>query len=145
SVPVMQGEWAKQMFTTGAVTQLNYIQKKEGIKAEHHHSYSALMVEVNDKGNWWVRQVHADRQGVMQDLDVLADGDNIATGVKAEAITWGDLHGTMMDARVLDASMNMLDTLKPAFQFLHDVFEGASFNRHQVKDHSPHYAFHTWL
>jgi len=41
----------KFLYTTGAVTQMNYIQKKAGLKAEHHHRYAFLIVEVDDKGN----------------------------------------------------------------------------------------------
>ncbi len=145
SVPVMMEEWAKQLFTTGTCTMSNYIQKKEGIKAEHHHSYSALIVEVNDKGNWWCRQIHFNsKTGEAQDLDVKVKNGVVTTGNSIEAINWGDLHATMVDSQVLDASMDMLDTLKPRVQFLHDVFEGAGFNSHQLKDHSPHYAYYVW-
>ncbi len=40
SIATMQGEGTKLNYTTGAVTLQNYIQKKAGLKAEHHHSYS---------------------------------------------------------------------------------------------------------
>ena len=146
SVAAMQGEGAKLNYTTGTVTQHNYIQKKEGLKAELHHCYGGLIVEVNDKGNWWVRQLQADDQGRIQDLDVLADGDSLRLQQKAEAITWGDLHATFIDEEVVTASMDMLDTLRPKFQFLHDVLEGTSINRHVIsKGPDPHYAFHRWL
>jgi hypothetical protein len=50
SIATMQGEGTKFNYTTGTVTLKNYIQKKEGIKAEHHHRYAALVVEVNHDG-----------------------------------------------------------------------------------------------
>lgn len=146
SIPTMQGEWAKLNYTTGTVTQHNYIQKKEGLKAEHHHSYSALLVEVNDKGNWWVRQVHSDsKTGEMRDLDVCADGDKVTTGNRVEAITWGDLHATMVDPGVQAANMDMLAALAPKVQFLHDILEGASINRHERKHKDNHAKFRNWL
>lgn len=146
SIPTMLGEWAKINYTTGTVTQSNYIQKKEGIKAEHHHSYSALLVEVNDKGSWFVRQVHANSQtGEMRDLDVVADGDKVTTGNRVEAITWGDLHATMADEDVVASSQQMLNYLRPKVQFLHDIMEGASTSRHQLKDKNPHVAFDRWM
>ena len=91
----------KMIYTTGAVTQMNYLQKKLGIKAEHHHRYAFLIAEVDSTGNWWVRQVSARKSGkVIQDLNVLVeDGAVTSTEAKAEAITWGDLHATIGKSR----------------------------------------------
>ena len=146
SVATMQGEGTKLMYTTGTVTQMNYIQKKDGLKAEHHHVYGGLLVEVNENGNWWVRQLHATVNGEIQDLDVKVVNGLVTTGNKIEAITWGDLHATMVEDWVVDASMDMLDSLKPSYQFLHDLMEGTSINRHVIsKGPDPHYTFHRWL
>jgi hypothetical protein len=138
----------KMIYTTGAVTLMNYLQKKLGIKAEHHHRYAFLLVEVDSKGNWWVRQVAARKNGrTIQDLNVVVeDGKVISTKGQAEAITWGDLHSTISQPEVVEASMRMLDVLKPKFQFLHDVMEGVSINRHYIKHGPlPHLYFHRWL
>ena len=114
---------------------MNYIQKKAGLKAEHHHSYACLVVEVNHNGNWWVRQVGAAGSTCqLQDLDVIVDGGKVTTGNQVEAITWGDLHATMLDPVVEKVSLEMLDYLKPKAQFLHDVMEGASVNHHTAKN-----------
>lgn len=146
SIATMQGEGAKMNYTTGTVTQRNYIQKKDGIKAEHHHRYAALVVEVNDQGNWWVRQIGwGSRSDILQDLDIAVVDGKIVKKQKVEAITWGDLHATMIEESVLEQSMEMLDLLQPDIQFLHDVMEGASTNRHQVKEKNPHYSFYRWL
>jgi hypothetical protein len=145
SIPAMLGDAAKLNYTTGTVTKMNYIQKRFGLIAEFHHVYGALLVEVNHEGQWWVRQLNADREGRIQDLDVIAKGSKVTTGNKIEAITWGDIHGTFVDEGVMKVSLEMLDTLKPKFQFLHDVLEGASINRHQVKDGNPHYNFYRWI
>jgi len=146
SIATMQGEGTKLNFTTGAVTLKNYIQKKEGIKAEHHHRYAAVIVEVNHRGEWWVRQIgFSNKGGKLQDLDVVVEDGKVTEGNTIEAVTWGDLHGTMADPEVVKASHDLLDTLKPKVQFLHDVCEGVSFSRHQVKDKNPHVSFHRWL
>lgn len=138
----------KMIYTTGTVTLMNYLQKKLGIKAEHHHRYAFLLVEVDAEGNWWARQVAARKSGkVIQDLGVVAqDGKIIATDAKVDAITWGDLHATNSEPTVVEASLRMLDELKPKFQFIHDVMEGASINRHMVKHQPlPHLNFYRWL
>lgn len=143
SVPTMQGESTKLNFTTGTVTQRNYVQKRLGLIAEHHHVYGGLLVEVNHEGHWWVRQLNADKHGRVQDLDVIADGQTVTVGNRVEAITWGDLHAACVEEGVVDASVEMLNFLKPKYQFLHDVLEGSAVNHHR-KD-NPHFKFYTWL
>lgn len=138
----------KMIYTTGAVTLMNYLQKKLGIKAEHHHRYAFLMVEVDSDENWWVRQVAARKNGkVIQDLNVLVeDGKVISTTAPVKAITWGDIHSTNADPTVVESSQDMLDQLHPSYQVLHDLLEGVSINRHYIK-HAPlpHLYFHRWL
>lgn len=138
----------KMIYTTGAITLMNYLQKKLGIKAEHHHRYAFLIVEVDDKGNWFVRQVAARKNGkVIQDLNVLVEGGKVVSTIaKVDVITWGDLHATISEPTVVASSQDMLDTLKPSCQILHDVLEGTSINRHAIKNAPrPHYYYHRWL
>ncbi len=137
----------KLIYTTGTVTQMNYIQKKAGLKAEHHHRYAFLLAEVDSDGNWWVRQVAARKNGkCIQDLNVLVEnGEVTSTKATAEAITWGDLHSTFAEPWVIESSQAMLDSLHPKFQFIHDIMEGASINRHVRKHKAVHAKFHTWL
>ena len=146
SIPTMQGEGVKLNYTTGTVTMRNYIQKREGVIAEFHHIYGALLVEVDENGNWWVRQLnHDEGTGTLQDLNVLVEnGEVVSTNERVEAITHGDLHGTMADPVAVDLALNMVDTLKPNYQFLHDVMEGASINPHDRKVSATHEKFYTW-
>jgi hypothetical protein len=147
SIATMQGEGVKMNYTTGTVTQRNYIQKREGVIAEFHHIYGALLVEVNSNGNWWVRQLNQDEgTGTLQDLNIVVkDGTIISKIASIESVTHGDLHGVFADPQVVEASLAMVDELKPKFQFLHDVMEGAAVNPHQRKYQTNHEKFHTWL
>jgi uncharacterized protein YukE len=137
----------KMIYTTGAVTYMNYLQKKLGIKAEHHHRYAFLLVEVDAAGNWWVRQVASRKNGKnIQDLNVeVEDGKVISTDAKIDAVTWGDLHATISQPEVVEASQDLLDTLKPKVQVLHDIMEGVSVNRHMRKYKAIHEKFTAWL
>jgi hypothetical protein len=139
SLPTMKGEGVKINYTTGTVTQKNYIQKREGMIAEFHHVYGALLVEVNSDGNWWVRQLNEAEDGTMQDLDVIADNGKVTTGNRIEAITYGDLHGTWADPKAVALSLEMRNTLKPKYQFLHDIMEGAAVNPHNRKYKANHH------
>ena len=148
SIATMPDMPVKMIYTTGCTTLMNYLQKKLGIKAEHHHRYAFLLVEVDSDGNWWVRQVAARKNGkTIQDLNVLVENGAVtSTEATVDAITWGDLHATNSQPEIVAASMTMLDALHPKYQFIHDVMEGISVNRHYIK-HAPlpHQYFHRWL
>lgn len=147
SIPTMQGEGTKLNYTTGTITQRNYIQKREGVIAEFHHIYGALFVEVDSNGNWWVRQLNQDEgTGTLQDLHVLVqDGKIVRTNATVEAITYGDLHGVFVDPDIKRQSLEMRDILQPKYQFLHDIMEGAAVNPHARKYKANFDKFNTWL
>lgn len=139
------GAGAKFNYTTGTVTARNYIKRKAGLKAEHHHSYAALHVEVNSDGNWWVRQLSATDNGAFFDLDIYVCDGRVSPGHAVEAINYGDLHVDCMDPdvrRVTFGPDGILDTLRPSVQFCHDVLDFRSRNHHEMKD--PHAMFTKW-
>jgi hypothetical protein len=135
SIAAVQGSGAKLTYTTGTVTKRNYIKKRAGLVAEFHHTYGALIVEVDSEGVWKVRQLDAeDVSGTIYDLTLKVENGVVTDGHRVEAINWGDIHATIVDPTVLSLSAtaknNMLDVLKPKFQFIHDLIEGASVNHH---------------
>lgn len=139
SIPTAKNDKPKFNYTTGTVTHRNYIQKKAGLKADFHHAYAALMVEVNSDGRWWVRQLNADSRGSFFDCPKGADGlikledGEIYDGFRAEGINWGDIHVAEMDVWV--RAMNwgdggVIDALRPKYQFMHDLFSFTSRSHH---------------
>lgn len=147
SIASGNSEPAKFNYTTGTVTLKNYLQKKAGQKAEFHHCYGALLVEVNSDGDWWVRQLNADRKGRIYDIGDRDDGVILFDGSKkkptfghrVEAINWGDIHvaEALYDPEVIEANWGnggMLDMLKPKYQFGHDTFSFLSRNHHDERD-----------
>lgn len=143
SIASNKWEPTKLMYTTGTITESNYIQKKAGRKAEHHHSYGGLLVEVDSEGSWFAWQIHADElTGSFYHLDMYVNEGKITTGHRVEAITWGDIHTRSLqdEMRHLCWGTNgILDQLRPRFQFFHDVLDFRSRNHHDVKD--PHLVF----
>lgn len=127
-------EATKLMFTTGAVTEINYIQKLPGQKAEHHHSIAALLVQVNSKGHWYCRQLNADRYGAIFDADIYAHDGKVRKHSGTEAIVFGDLHAVRAAPEVLDMAQDMMDTLNPDKAVLHDVLDFHSRSHHGMKD-----------
>lgn len=142
SLPGMPQDGARFLYTTGAVTQRNYIQKKAGQKAEFHHTFGALMVEFDDAGEWFARQLIADKDGNFYDLTTqyTADG-KVKNNQRVEAVNWGDIHIEWSDDEVAQASFfapdSILEVLKPKFQFIHDLSDFSARNHHNIKD--PHF------
>jgi len=135
SVASLGGSGAKMIYTTGTCTKRNYIQKRVGMIAEFHHTYGGLIVEVDGSGVWKVRQLDAeDETGTFYDLDLKVENGVVTSGHRVEAITFGDIHATIIDPTVLSLSAtgkgNMIDALRPKFVFIHDLMEGASVNHH---------------
>ena len=138
SIPTHKSLPAKIMYTTGAVTKRNYIQKKAGQKAEFHHAFSALIVEVDNEGDFFVRQLNAETStGCFYDLDKYYTPSGVYDSNYVEAINWGDIHVEKMDKVVYDISFGkngILDTLRPKYQFIHDVFDAYYRNHHHIKN-----------
>src|SRR5690606_22915978 len=144
----------KIIMTTGSITRPNYVQKKAGIKAEFHHVIGAVLVEIDDDGDFFCRHLIAERDGSFQDLTRLVMHGKVYTGERVEAITWGDIHVERLDPDVaagawsLDSEMSftadpcMLDELRPHYQFFHDVLDFRRRNHHNIDD--PHFLFDAW-
>ena len=123
---------ARFNYTTGTITQRNYVPKKAGQKASFHHAYAALVVEVNAKGEWWVRQLSARENGTFQDLRCLVE-DGKVTDSDVEGLVWGDIHTAQLDPVVQKACWTpggMLDVLHPKYQVYHDLLDFRGRNHH---------------
>lgn len=135
---------AKFNFTTGAVTLRNYIQRKAGLKADFHHVYGFLLVEVDDTGQWFAREVHASEAGIICDLDVVSHPDGLVSkisrgdGTNPAAITWGDIHESNMNPMVRKLGWggkgSVIDTLQPSRQYFHDILDFERRSHHNRRD-----------
>jgi len=128
SVPTMPGQPVKMNYTTGTVTGRNYIKKKAGLKAEFHHTFAALLVEVDSSGNWWARQLVADSTGSFYDLPagdpVKVSAGKVSTGHRVEAVNWGDTHATDLPldrAKAYWWKGGVIDLVRPKHQFFNDL------------------------
>lgn len=145
SIPVCKGDPLKFNYTTGCVTLKNYLAMKAGLKADFHHCFGALIVEIDASDDWFVRQINAIDDGSFQDLDVRVSDGTVAGNQKVEAVTWGDVHVARMETPYKDmiwGYRGMKDRLSPSYQFLHDVFDGESVNRHDRGNFHVQYVKH---
>lgn len=141
SVPTMKRSPAKFLYTTGTVTARNYIQKAAGQVADFHHVFGALVVEIDDNGEWWVRQLNADKTGGFYDLNTHWTRDGLTReNCRVHAITHGDIHGAKLDKRVAAAVFEpggIVDQLRPHEQHFHDTIDFMPRNHHNIGD--PHF------
>jgi len=138
SLPRLKGESPRFLYTTGAVTLRNYIQRKAGQKADFHHVFGALYVEVDDDGRWFARQLIADNSGEFFDLTTKYTPAGVKSGFEAMAINYGDIHIEKIDPEVFDATWgeerSIASVLRPTYQFVHDLTDFSARNHHNIKD-----------
>ena len=151
SVATLKGTPAKQLMTTGAVTKPNYLQARAGIRAHFHHVLGAVIVEVDADGDHFCRHLIADDDGSFYDLTRHVANGEVTDGHRVEAITWGDIHHEQIDPVVREVSWglsekdwcikqgNIIDTLRPKTQFLHDLIDFFGRNHHSI--HDPNFMF----
>jgi len=146
SLPRQKDEDPRFLYTTGAITLRNYIDMKAGQKAAFHHVIGALVVEVNADGEWWVRQISADDKGGFYDLDKYYSPNGVEEGENIKAVSWGDIHAEDIDPLVRRGMFDeggILDTLRPEYQFMHDLLTFRARNHHRRDD--PYFRFKCYL
>lgn len=152
SVASMANEATKLNYSTGTITQRNYMQKRAGIIAEQKHNYGALLVEVDNEGNWFVRQLHIAADDSIMDVGpagssgLVARNGAVEQDIVTSSIYWGDAHAAEMDKTVRKLCWDVggiLHTLKPRRQYLGDVFSMRSRGHHDMRDFHATYKKHT--
>lgn len=157
SVPMMKGEPAKIVMTTGTVSKPNYVPKRAGLIAEFHHSYGAVLVEVCADGEFFCRHLLGEDTGNFYDLDRYVTSDGVITGNRVAGITFGDIHYeklaplaalsslgfSVKDKKNVDYKNNLYDTLKPYHAFFHDTIDFRARNHHNISD--PHFRFEQYI
>ncbi len=137
--PAPPGEEAPALMTTGAVTVPNYVEKKAGLKAKFHHILGATVVEVDDSGAAWCRQISATPDGAFQDLDTVVRDGRVSLGHRVEAVTFGDIHFPTVEEDVAAALWGrsedaLVEALRPKYAFIHDLVALEAHSRHVEGD-----------
>ena len=126
----------KMMMTTGAVTLMNYTDTKAGKKGEFHHTFGAIVVEV-DGNQFHTRTINAMKDGSF--MDIAGGTVNKYTGNKVtkqkgiEALVMGDTHVDFICPQVYEATFGdegMVKLLKPKKLVWHDLLDFFSRSHH---------------
>ncbi len=121
------------LLTTGACTVANYTDSNAGQHGVAHHIIGAVVVEVEDDGTYFVRQINAERDGSFIDLDKRYTPDGVETAPPALVLTMGDIHVGQEEPAVLEATKQLAKLISPKFLVLHDVLDFRSRNHHDNK------------
>jgi hypothetical protein len=130
------------MYTTGAVTLPNYIQKKAGQKAEFHHVLGAMLVEVDHDGVWWARQINAAADGSFFDLTAYVADGLVFSDQKWAGVVLGDLHDAEKDAAAAMGSVDMIMCGRPKTVVVHDALDWRNQSHHDRNDPHARFAKH---
>lgn len=152
SVPSTNPEiQAHQVMTTGSVTKPKIIPRKAGVKSIFHQILGATVVEFDQEGDIFCRQINADDDGSFYDLEFKISGSQVSISEHIESITCADIHVAKLTGKASVASfgfeprnpyntpLSIMEVLQPRRVFLHDLHDNESRNHHHVHDNAHSY------
>ena len=112
----------------------------------------AVIAEVTARGGVHCRHLlaPAEGDGTFHDLDLQVSHGTVRSGVRAEALTFGDIHRAHLDPAVAAATWGigarpgaaepLVDRLRPQHLVFHDVCDFEARNAHDARDHHKRFA-----
>ena len=121
------------LHTTGSITYPNTTDTKQGIKSKFNHSFSALVVEIDDD-EFHIRVLNGDNNNGFYDVSGYQSG-NVFTPLKSiEALVMGDIHAANVSTDVIESTFtdddSIVNVLRPKNIVLHDLHDHASESHH---------------
>lgn len=144
SVPTPQNKLPKLLTTTGSITLPNYTPTKAGKKGAFHHTFGAIIVELQDD-KFHMRHINATSNGDFQDLGYRVSGGLVREGQPVEALVMGDTHVEVTDPEVTEATFGkagIVQTLRPKTLVWHDLHDFYAGNHHHKGEVFVKYAKH---
>jgi hypothetical protein len=127
-----KGKVPHTIHTTGTISKPKYSKTRVGCIAEQDNKLGALVVEVKDSKNFFIRQVQWIDNGFV-DLGIKYT-KNAHTQVSCEAMVLGDLHLTEEDPVAIKSTYDQLHFFNPKNIFIHDVLSNNSINHHEKEN-----------
>jgi hypothetical protein len=140
SVATPSSKLPKLLYTTGTVSMPNYSATKTGKLAEHHHNSGALIVEVESKKIFHVRQLEwNDKTQDFYDLEHRVTPKGVEKNDTISALVMGDLHIEYISQDVVNATFGkkgILSKLNCENLVLHDALDMYSASHHHNRSPS---------
>lgn len=125
----------KILTTTGSITHLNFTDSKAGHKGAFHHSFAAVVAEIDSNGQHHLRHIHYDKdRNGFYDLDSFYGPKERLTGIRAVCLVTGDSHAEFLSDSVAEGTYFRDDSLvnltRPKCIVKHDVDDFYRRNHH---------------
>lgn len=133
TVPVLPGQKQKFLYSTGTTTIPNFTDSVAGAKAEAHHSYGFVIIEIENEDIVHIRSVVADELGNFNDLIFRVENQSVKEE-SVETLVWGDSHFAQKSNIVTQAFRTLCYDLGIEHSVLHDVWDSQALNVHNEKD-----------
>jgi hypothetical protein len=143
---------AHHVMTSGCVTRPKVIPRKAGVKSIFHQVIGAVVVQFDEVGAVFCRQITANDDGSFYDLDCKVQNADVTAGHRVRAMTCADIHvrkldhlnamavfGWDMRGNVAKCQNSMVDVLNPEHIIVHDIFDNEARNHHHVHDNAYSY------
>jgi hypothetical protein len=135
TLPRFKNKPLRIMSTTGYISNKNYSDSKAGETAYLHHSYGFVIIEKKGNNTCYIpRNVKVKDDGSFIDIIFSVNSKGVNIIDSSEGFVWGDIHASVIDKDVYKETIRIKKLLKPKRTVLHDVFDGATLNPHEVKD-----------
>ena len=151
TVPTTPNKPPKHMYSTGAITLKQYTETALGAKGEWHHTFGALIVEVDSDGDWFVRQLYMHDDGQFEDIDPFGNYPALRftpkgiTPSKVLSFQAGDIHVRQLEDVVKKSIWGdggLIDIIKPKYDFYHDILDFESRSHHNRNNFRVEYELH---
>lgn len=138
SLPVSATRHPAILHTTGAISRPEYANTKVGEKAFFNHSYSAVLVEIDNENDFHIRVLNCDDNGSFIDIGWEYDSLGGKRFLGVSAIVTGDEHA-MFSCPVVECATysnndSLVKTLKPKYVVRGDVLDCFTVNHHTRRD-----------
>jgi hypothetical protein len=146
TIPTPQKSLPKIMASTGSLTIPNYTISKAGKRAESHHSFSAIVVEIEDDNiTFHIRHIKYNGKGIY-DLNKFYQEKTVKDSKRIPILVTGDYHALFADENVNNATFknkdSIVQTLNPENIIYHDLHDGYVRNTHSLNDDNLNYGKH---
>lgn len=147
TLPVNETDHPIIITTTGTISNPNYTETKQGFKAEFNHSYSAIVLELDNKNDiFHIRVLNCDDEGGFYDVNGYYTDEDYVDAIRADAIVVGDEHAMFADSEVVAATYigkkSLVNTLRPKIIVRHDVIDSYSISHHDKNNFLRKYKKH---
>lgn len=135
TLPRFRGDPLRVMSSTGSITSKNYSKSKSGEHGSLLHSYGFVVVELKNKEVCHIpRNVKVKSDGSFIDINNTVSKDGVFKIDNSLGFVWGDIHAEQINRDFLNVTKELVAKLNPEKSILHDIFDGATVNPHEIKD-----------